>query len=84
MTDLRVRNLHTGIPPTSPQISHRDFKNLAFKGMILDAADGHSIVETDHPEGYNMILLHPRTLRLHWCYSYDFEDNIDDEEVSDE
>lgn len=56
-----------------PALPFEDWKTLHFKSMVLDESDGHTIVESDHPDGYNMIILHPRTHELIWVYSIDFD-----------
>jgi hypothetical protein len=66
-------NIRDGIPPTHPQLSDKDLCTLLFKSMTLDEADGHSIIESDHPEGFNMLILHPVTHCIHWAYTHDFD-----------
>lgn len=73
MTIYARAHIRNDLPPTDPMISGWDLGRLIFKHMILDSADGHSINESDHPDGYNMLILHPETMHLHWCYSHDFD-----------
>jgi len=62
----------------SPPISSNDLEMLKFLYIQVDSADGDNITEQDHPDGYNMLILHPRTKRIHWAYSHDF-DFVDEE-----
>lgn len=66
-------NIRNGLPPTNPQISDFELSTFLFKHMIVDSCDGHSINEQDNRDGYNMLLLHPITHMIHWCYSCDFD-----------
>ena len=68
------------LPPMShPAMQKREILTHMFKHMFLDSCDGHMITEKDHPEGYNMLILHPITKCIHWVHSADF-DFIDIEE----
>jgi len=62
----------------SPPISSNDLEMLKFLYIQVDSADGDNITEQDHPDGYNLLILHPRTKRIHWAYSHDF-DFVDEE-----
>lgn len=82
-TYARLRRDLFGEQPieTSPPLMHSDFESLSFLCMQLDSdpEDPTPFIETDHPDGFNMILLHPETHRLIWCYSIDFEFSWDKE-----
>lgn len=69
----KARFLDDGIPSTDPQLSRDDLETLEFIDMILDRDDGHHIDETDHPDGYNMLIMHPKTNHIHWAYTWDFD-----------
>ena len=58
---------------TSICITREEWERCKFKYMVLDEEDNTPFLETDHPDGYNMILLHPETHELFWGYSADFD-----------
>lgn len=60
-------------PPSSICVTREEWEGLYFYCMQLDREDDLPFQETDHPEGFNMILLHPETHQLFWVYSIDFE-----------
>ncbi len=60
-------------PITSMKVSQKDWRELCFKCMQLDNEDDLAFKEGDHPDHYNMILLHPRSKKLFWAYSHDFD-----------
>ncbi len=64
---------HGWYPASSIDISPSEWETLQFKHMILDSSDPTPFVETDHPDGFNMILLHPETKVLFWGYTADFD-----------
>lgn len=54
-------------------VTREEWERLEFKCMQLDDQDNTPFSEKDHPDGYNMILLHPETHELFWAYSADFD-----------
>jgi len=54
-------------------ITIQEWQRLKFLCMQLDSEDPTSFIETDNPDGFNMILLHPETQQLFWVYSADFD-----------
>lgn len=57
---------------SSIELPAGDWQRLEFKYMQLDG-DEQVFSEKDHPDGYNMILLHPETYQLFWAYSSEFD-----------
>lgn len=60
-------------PHTSIPIRKAEWLSLSFYYMVLDREDDLPFIETDHPAGFNMILLHPNTHELFWGYSIEYE-----------
>lgn len=60
-------------PNASICVTREDWESLGFYCMQLDKEDNQPFLETDTEDGYNMILLHPKTKELFWAYSADFE-----------
>ena len=73
MTVYARANIRDGFPTTHPELSEFELGSMIFKHMILDECDGYTIIEDDHPDGFNMLILHPQTHLIHWCYSHDFD-----------
>lgn len=64
---------HDDYPTVSICVTREEWERCKFLCMQLDSQDPTVFIETDHPDGYNMILLHPETHELFWGYSADFE-----------
>lgn len=64
---------HDDYPIASICITREEWERNKFKYMVLDKEDNTPFIETDHPDGYNMILLNPETHELFWAYSADFD-----------
>lgn len=58
---------------SDPQLSLKDLETLTFVCMQLDSEDPTVFVETDHPDGYNLLIMHPISRQIHWAYSCDFD-----------
>lgn len=60
-------------PIASILITSEEWERLKFICMTLDSQDSIPFLETDHPDRFNMILLHPEKHELFWAYSCDFD-----------
>lgn len=54
-------------------ITREEWESLGFLCMQLDSEDPTPFLETDNPDGFNLILLHPKTHQLFWANSCDFD-----------
>jgi hypothetical protein len=57
-------------PPSSIEVSSRDWDELEFEFWLIQGYNATQ--DGDFEEGYDLILVHPRTGKLFWSYSIDF------------
>lgn len=60
-------------PYSSKELSFEEWETFKFYCYQLDDDDPTAFSENDHPDGCNMIILHPITYELIWVYSIDFD-----------
>lgn len=66
-------------PTASIYIRRQEWETLKFLYMQLDESDDTDFIPNDHPEGFNVILMHPVTKELFWSYSHDLDFTCEEE-----